>query len=435
MDDKADKLKSYINEISLIAEKEPFNYTALKKCFDSYQLTESDLGRLKKVAASHIKRSEELLQNRRIEEALMSMERAVEIHPLSDEYRNRMAQLYMIKAREEGQDGRYRELAMKNATFSRLISSANPIAENIIKEIRIKEKSLSGTVSYKKILLPFAGLLVLITASFLTQNRFSFPFFQQESSKDKTQMTVPYIKQTETFRERKLDTVLNGLPEDCRVDIFQSKLNLTNGSISCTIQGELRNESRAIKSADLEIALKNYDGVTLFSRIFPLVSEDQWLMPGEPALIDEFFFVHYLPPEIDEVRISFKNLIIADEIPRQEEKKPLTLEWTASRPEGVSIELFQLDSSGFDGYGEEYINFKFRLDNRGTVPINRFQVDLKWRDTFGEELFSTNRDLIKEENPALLPEGTRIFRVFTSLPSGLEDKKPEFYINVTRINS
>lgn len=183
------------------------------------------------------------------------------------------------------------------------------------------------------------------------------------------------------------------------------------------------------------MAFRQFDGEILFSKTIPLVEEEQWLMPGEPALIDEFFYVHYLPPEIDEVRISLRNMVTADEIPEQEEEQPISVEWTAYRPEGVKIDFSRLESSSFQGYGENYINIKLKMINSGTIPVERFQIDLKWRNFSGDELFSLSRDLIQWENPVLSPEETRIFRIFTNLPPDLPDEGLEMYINVTRINS
>jgi len=435
VEDDVDKLKTYINEISLLSERDSFNYTALKNCYDSFELSDEQTGRLKQIARGHIKHSEDMLKGGRIEEALSSTERAVEILPLSSEFRNRIAQLYLIKSRNEGLGGKNREAARSQASFSLKIEPGNPIAGQILKEINQKERSLSGKTSYRKLIFPLAGLLMLIVAAIFSQNDFTFTFLRRQPEVANDSMAVPALKKTETFSGRELETILTGQLEECRLEVERSLLGRTNGSISYTLQGTFFNESKAVKSADLNIAFKKFDDSTLFEKTLPLIREDQWLMPGEPALIDSFFYVHYLPPEIEEVRISLKNLLIADEIPRLEERQKLPLEWTASRPEGVKIDVFRLDANGFQGYGEDFINIKLMMDNSGTEEINRFEVDLKWRDLSGVEIHSLSQNLIDEGNPVLEPENSRIFRVFTSLPSGSLESEPEMYINVTRINS
>jgi len=430
-----DKLKTYINEISQLAEKDFFDYKAFRNCYDSFELSDEQVRRLNQIALGHIKRSEEMLKGGRIEEALSSMERAVEIHPLSSEFRNRIAQLYMIKSQNEGLGGINREMAQRHASFSSKVEQGNPIADHILKDITRKERSLSGRTSYRKLIFPLVGLFLLIVAAFFSRNNFTFSFLRRKPEELNSSMSVPAVKKTETFTGRELDTILNGQMEGCRLEVDQSRLGQTNGSISYSLQGTFTNESKAVKSVDLNVAFKKFDGSTLFDKTFPLIKEDQWLMPGEPALIDQFFYVHYLPPEIEEVRISLKNLIIADDIPLMEEKQKLSTDWTASRPEGVKIDIYHLDSNGVQGYGEDFVNIKLMMDNSGIVEIDSFEVELKWRDFSGGEIHSISKKLIGEGNPVLEPESSRIFRVFTSLPKGSLESKPELYINVTRINS
>lgn len=435
VEETANKIKSYINEITLTGEKDSYDLQALRKCFDSFELTEEELEKLEQIASVHVRRSEDLLGKRNITGAILSMERAVEIHPLFDEYRNRMAQLYLMKSSAEGNSSAERELARKSALFSLRLKTNNPIARNILKEIKKTEDSISGRHLNKKLIFPLIALIAIVIAALLSQNRFTLLFLNPVERSGESSSTTDEIMQKTAFTEREVNIRVTGPVEDCELEVGESLISKTNGSFSYTLQGELSHPTAALKSAELNITFRSFQGDALFRKSYALIDDDELVMPGEPILIDKFFYVHYLPPEIDRVDLSLKNLAFADEIPQEQENNLLSVEWDAPRPEGVKLNIYTTDSAFFKGYGQDYANIKLKIENLGLQPVSLFHIDLNWRDSFGDMLYSVSQELIQEDNRSLGEGENRIFKVFTAIPPSIQEKEAELYITVKRINS
>lgn len=434
MNGRTGKLKSYINEISLLVEKDSFDLKAFKLCFDSFEFSAEELKDLKRIASVHTKRSEEQLESKRLQEALMSMERAVEINPLSGEYRNRLAQLYLMKSQGEGPEGKSRKMAEEQANFSLLLESKDLIARNILKEIKMQEKKKQGIFSIKKAILPTLFLIILIGAAFFTNNNFTFPFLNRSEENNISDSFVPEVKKVKMFTERDMETQVSGAERDSKLEIDLSRIEKTNGSFSYTLQGRFSNDKAAVTSADLNISFKDHQGNSLLTKTYPVVTSNQWLIPGETRIIDHFFYLNYLPPDIDKVNLSLSNLNLSDEIPENQDEAPLSITWDDARPEGVKISIWNKESRLYDGYSSDYFNIKLKVINEGTMNINELQIELKWRTLMGDHLYTHKETLMAKGSPSLPSEESRIFYVLTSLPHSVVKQEKEMYIDVTRID-
>lgn len=427
MEETSHKLKDYINEISAIQEENPFDLRALQSCINSYDFTDDDKDKLSQIASGHSKRSEEMLRQGKIEGAIVSMERAVEIYPLSSEFRNRLAQLYVTNSEKEK--------ALENARFSLLVERNNPIAKSILKDIKKDDDKQSGKDQYKKLLIPFSALIILIIFALLSRNSFDIPFLRViEGEEEQTQAQANPLPKPVEFTERQVVTEAFGLPEEVDISIETSTIAKTNGSFSYTLQATLQSESELISSADLNILFRDYKGKIIFRKVLPLLSAFQNLYPGETLLIDEFFYIHYLPPDIAAIDIKLTDLKVADEIPQSDEPFPLKIEWSEDRPEGTKLEMAIKNRSALTGYSEGYTNLKLQLHNLGFSPVETLHVDLQWRDVYGNVFFSISRELIEPGSPPLKNGENRLFHIFTDLPSYDEDEEIEIFINVNRIN-
>lgn len=434
MEETSHKLKEYINEISRIRTETPYDTAALKNCLTSFDLSDSEKDKLEEIAAGHSKRSEEMLKAGKVEGAIVSMERAVEIFPLSGEYLNRLAQLYLMRSEKDGGREEDRILARDNAAFALKLEKNNPISKDVLKEIQKKEEAANGREQNRKILIPLIVLVIIIIAALASQNRFTIPFLGKKQETVESTSTARTFRETETFTSTSVDPEIGYLPEDCTLDIGTSRLAKTNGSYSYTVQGNLVSEKEMIRSAQLQIIFKDYRGNRIYEKKLSLVKENETYYPGEPILVDGFFYIDYLPPDIDKITLVVDDLSFADVIPPRSNVQPLKIEWSAPRPEGADISMEIKEISELEGYSLRYGTVKLSLSNKGILPVTDLGIHLSWRDRYGEVYFSIPRELIRKDNPLLKTGETRIFQIFTELPPQREERDNEIFIDVNGIN-
>jgi len=429
------KLKKYIEDISLIQEKNPFDLRSIEKCIKSYTLSDDEKDQLEKICLSHIKRSEELLRMKNLNGAIISIERAVEINPLSDELRNHAAQLYLMRANREGYKKSDRDLSYNSAVFSRNLKKPNPIANSILDEIRKKDNKATGKDLNKKLILPIVLLLVIVTAAVLWENDFTIPFLStREVKNDKEWIPPPKMEKT-IFTEQDISIQINStLTEDFDIQLNKSLISKINGSYSYVIQGEIIAPESAVKSADLDINFINSSGGSLFKKSISLIGDDQIILPGESIIIDEFFYIHYLPPDIDHINFNLSNISLPDDFNSNTANRELYIQWNTSRPEGINISMILKNENAFDSYSGTFTNMKIELMNQGNGEIFNLDVALSWKDKYGNILLESPKNLIRLDNPPLSEGKNRIFYLFTELTEEISQKADEFYISINRIN-
>lgn len=435
MDDSARKIKSYIEEISLVHEKNPFDLKGFLSCAKKYNFSDYDDLKLEQISLSHHRRSEELLRKGKLTEAITSMERAVEISPLSASSRNKLAQLYLMKAAKDGFKKNGRDMAFLTASFSLKLNKTDPIARSILKEIKSKDKKISRKARGGKLIFPMTALILIIIAALFLDNDFEIPLLSAVPSENKTDNyeTAPQPV-IQTFTEREIETQVTNFNDELEISLNKSLLSKTNGSFSYLLQAELRAPEVSLKSADLNIDFITPEGDSLFKKSFPLIDENWVVSPGETVLIDEFFYIHYLPPEINRVNINLKNISFHDKIIIPRNPEDLDIEWNSFRPEGVKISMILEDSSDLKGYSGFYKSMKIKLINQGNIPIHNMEIALAWKDEYGNLLHKKNDSLISENNPPLVDGGDRVFHLFSEVPVETGGGDSEFYIEINRIN-
>lgn len=427
MEETSLSLKAYIEEFSELQKSQPFNERAFKEYIKSNELSPTELETLEKLATGHGKRSQELLMQGKKDHSIISLERAIELKPLSTEYRNRLAQLYIMQKRERD--------ALDQAQFSLSLERNNPIAKSIIKDIKRNTDKEKGRDQYKKLIIPGIFLLLIIGAALFTQTDFNFNFLNQnENEKEDAEAIVNKTLQKEEFDSLSFPVELQSMNKNFALDLVQSQMEKTNGSISYTLQGTLINDSEPISSAEIVIRFRNYERDVLFEKSLDLIEENDIVYPGEPILIDEFFYMHYLPPDIDNIDILIRDIKAPDELPDRPEPQPLKLEWEANRPEGVRLSVSLIKEDIIHSYSQNYGKYKIQMINEGNIPIDDCVLELTWRDDFGSILHSKTFEAIKKSSPPLSLGDKRYFSVFTDLPDSTFHENVDFYINISRIN-
>ncbi|MBI9099661.1 MAG: hypothetical protein JEY91_14375, partial [Spirochaetaceae bacterium] len=358
MNDNTDKLKNYIEEISLLQVEYPFNLLKLKNGLERYNLSEEEQDKIEVICESHKRRSDQLIKSGNIKGAINSMERAVAIQPLSIEFRNKLAQLYDISARKEGFKKGDRDLAYNTASFSLRLNKNNPIARSILKDIKKNDNRISGRDLNKKLIPPLLVLIMIVLVAVFTKNDFSIPFLSNKTEIAEPQWEKPPMKETIPFTERTLDTQISSTDSDFTIQIDKSLIAKVNGSFSYTIQGEISAPEKALTSADLTIHFINSSGTPLFRKTVSLVEDNEIFLPGEGILIDEFFYIHYLPPEIERISLNLTNVSFSDDYITGETPEEIYLQWDTARPEGVNIALLLKSSTSIYSYAGSYRNMK-----------------------------------------------------------------------------
>lgn len=435
MEDHTIKIKTFIDDISLIQEKDPYDFQSINECIKEHDFTENEKDQLEQIHLSHKNRSEESFQAKNLNSAIISMERAVEINPLSDEYRNHMAQLYLIRANREGFKKADRDLAYNSAKFSLKLNKNNPIASSLLKEIRKKDNKISGRDLNRKLIPPLAALFVIVILAVFMKTPFTIPFLNKESESIEEVWIKPEVRETKAFTEREIDLeIFSSLNKNFDIQFSKSLIEKTNGSYSYTLQGEILAPEEALESADLRVNFIGYEGNLLFSKKIPLVLEDQIILPGESIMIDEFFYIHYLPPDIDKITINLTDISFTDNFISNSSSEEIYLQWDTNRPEGINISLILKNESIIESYSGSYLNMKIELSNKGAEEIQNLEVALGWKDKYGTVLLERPEILIRKDSPPLSTEKKRIFYLFTEIPEKIALQKEEFYIKINRIN-
>ena len=435
MEDQTLKIKNFIIDISRIQEKNSFDFHSINECIKEYDFSVSEKDQLEQIHLSHKNRSEESLHAKNLNSAIISMERAVEINPLSDEYRNHMAQLYLMRANREGFKKSDRDLAYNSANFSLKLNKNNPIASSLLKEIRKKDHKISGRDLNRKLIPPLAAIFVILALAIFMKSPFTIPFLSKESESIDEEWIKPEVLKTKPFTERKIDLeILSSLSRDFDIQFSKSLIAKTNGSYSYTIQGEIQSPEEALESADLRVNFIGYEGNLLFKKEFPLVREDQIILPGESIMIDEFFYIHYLPPDIDKITINLTNISFTEDFISNSSSEAIYLQWDAYRPEGTNISLILKNDSIIKSYSGSYLNMKIELNNNGTEEIKNLEVELGWKDKYGTVLLERPEVLIRKDSLPLSTGKNRIYYLFTEIPEQIALKNEEFYIKINRIN-
>jgi hypothetical protein len=428
------KLKEYIDEISLLQEKEIASLSELQECYEKYSFSDEEKEKLISISQSHKKRSEELLLSRKVNSAIISMERAVEINPFSDEYRNTLAQLYLMRAQKEGFKKSDRDLAYQHATYSLKITNSNPIARSILKEIQKNDDKISGKDLNKKFLPLLLIIAVFALVALFTEKKYLLPFFGiKETEEEETWIKPPEIEKA-PFDVREVETQINGLQNQFSMEIEKSLIKKINGSYSYILQGEILSEKETIESADLSINFINTEGDSLFSRTLPLVRENQLILPGEAIVIDQFFYIHYLPPDIDKINLTLRNYSFSDKTIPAEKSIPLKIEWETSRPEGIEIQMSLKNEDSIINDSQSYKNIKMLLENKSLTAIENLEIQLSWRNSYGEIIYQIPKRLIRRDSLPLKKEKSRIFYLFTEIPEIVNQEENEFFIEIDRIN-
>lgn len=435
MEDQTFKIKTYIDDISLIQEKNPYDLHLIKECISKYDFSDNEQDQLRQIHISHKQRSEDSLRLKNLNSAIISMERAVEINPLSDEYRNHVAQLYLMRANREGFKKADRDMAYNSAEFSLKLKKNNPIAASILKDIRKRDNRISGRDLNRKLIPPLIALSVIIFFAVLTESPFNIPFLNRESDKGEEEWIKPEVMETTPFTEREVDLeILSSLSKDFEIQFSKSLIEKTNGSYSYTIQGEIRAPEEALQSADLRVNFMGSEGDLLFTKRFPLVREDQVILPGESIVVDEFFYMHYLPPDIDKITINMTDISFTDKFISDSLSEEIYLQWEANRPEGTKISLILKNDSLIKSYSGSYVNMKIELDNQGVEEIGNLEVELAWKDKYGNILLETPEVLIRDGSPPLSSGGKRTYYLFTEISQEISELNEEFLIKINRIN-
>lgn len=435
MKDKTLKLKKYIEEISLIQENDFFDLKSIRECINYYDLTDDEQDQLRQICLSHTKRSEELLLKKNLRGAIASIERAVEINPLSEEFRNKAAQLYLMRSKLEGFKKSHRDLAYNSAALSLTLNKKNPIASSILKEIRKRDNKINGKDLNKNILIPITILIIFIVAAVLWEKEFTIPFFMKnEAENDAVWVKAPQ-QESIIFTEQNIDIKINNrLSEDFNINLTKSIISKINGSYSYTIQGEIQAPEKAVKSADLNINFISNSEDSLFKKSFPLVREDQIILPGEPIIIDEFFYIHYLPPDINRISFNLTDLSFSDDFSANNATEKLYLQWDTPRPDGINFSITLKNKSSMNSYSGTFQNIKIELKNQGAKDIFNLKVALSWKDKYGNILLECPTDLIHENNPSLTEGKNRIYYLFSEITEKVFESADEFYITINGIN-
>ena len=420
--------------MSFLQEKDQNDLKSLTNCRKSYKFTDIEWEQLENLSLSHIRRSEELLKSGNLNSAIVSLERAVEINPFSDEFRNKLAQIYLMRSQKEGFKKTDRDLAFTSASLSLKINSSNPIAKSILKEIQKKDDKISGRDLHKKLLPLLLAIFIIALAAIFLDKEYVIPFFNNTALSEEEEWEKPPALEKIPFSEREIDTQINSLNDQFEISISRSTINKTNGSYSYTIQGEIGSVEKALKSLDLEISFINVNREKLFTKTFSMIKENQIIMPGEKVLVDYFFYIHYLPPEIDKITLNLSNIDYAEDIISQEESQIIALEWTAARPEGIKISLILKEEITYETYSQYYKNMKILMKNSGFTDIKNLEVSLSWRDQYGTILYENQKILINKSNPPLQTEDDRIFNIFSEIPKDLDRVDTEFFLRINRIN-
>jgi len=435
VDDSALKLKNYIEEISILQDKDNKDFKSLKNCLRNYAFSDDELEKLERLSLNHQSRSEELLKSKRLSEAIFSMERAVEINPFSDEFRNKIAQLYLMRANREGYKKADRDLAFEAASISISLNNDNPIARSLLKEIQKKDDRISGRIHNKYLGPLFLVIIVIALIAVFVEREYIIPLFNNYAMGKDEEWVKPEPIKTIQFTELEIEPQISSLNKDFIFNIDKSQIAKTNGSYSYTLQGEISAEKETIKSADLDINFVSTEGKTLFTKTVSLIKEDHLVLRGEKILLDQFFFIHYLPPDIAKVSLNMSNYSFSEEEISAEESLPVYIEWETSRPEGIKININLKNENAYESYSHSYKNFKIHLENLGLNEIHNLEVKLSWENIYGDLLFEDHQVLINKKNPPLLAGKDRLFYLFTEMPNEINnEKEKEFYISITGIN-
>ncbi|MCP4164136.1 MAG: hypothetical protein GY760_29095 [Deltaproteobacteria bacterium] len=428
MNEIAIKLKRYIQEISSLQDQDQWSIQTLNICRDKYKLSEEENLKLKKLSDNYRIHSADFFKEGKLTKAINSLERAIQINPFSEDLRNTIAQLFLLRAEQEGYKKTDRDLSFRSASICLKLNKSNKTARNIIREISKKDGKVSGRDQNKK-LVPIIILVILYGILAIYYKReVIFSFIQKEILNEKTlekHVITPFDKE-------EIETKIINLHDDLKITIDKSSISKKNGAYSYTLQGEIYSGTKEIISIDLDLRFKDYNGESLFSKIIPLVKDTT--LPEEIVLIDQFFYIHYLPPDIDEVTLNFYNYDSIDKSEMNYETVSLPIVWDAMRPEGIKIEIAKKSEVLIDGYGQSYKKIKIELNNIGLKEIYNLQISLLWKDKYGDILYSIPESLIDKNNPPLLMGRKRNFNILSEIPPEAISRDYDYHITINRIN-
>lgn len=380
--------------------------------------TENDWQEYIELFEKYLNSARAFLEHNNTNDAILNVEKAVELNPYSLEANALASQVYkyhFLKTRQKI----FKQKAIAQANKCLHIDNSHSQSYELISFLK-NEKAGNP----KKIIIAVAGaiLVTAIASVMLFVTRTSNDVYTENSSQNEQ-----YIeKSTLELPEIPAIFVENDLSEGIIFEKELAELKNYDNSYSFKLLAYLSLEGIEISQLKLKIDLISKSGKIISSEIIEPVRERQAVYrPGD--LIPVYFLAYEngkTRPDIEKVQISVYTKRSQTAALKYESSPEIKSGWAYSRPANLNFVFRERTRSINNSYKEGcYYTLSIEAENTGNTAVGTLKVEIEWYDFSEKVIISKTAYISSSSAPEIKRGQTRIYNGTWAIPVNAENIK------------